>query len=168
MNYQQELTAKVIKHKSVFIANTAVLLGDIIIGENSSVWYQAVIRADNDQVIIGDGTNIQDFTMIHVDPGMPVKIGNNCIIGHSAIIHGATIGSNTLVGMRATVMNGAMVGEWCVIGAHSLITEGMQIPDYSIVMGSPAKVVKQTSPEMIERIRKNAEAYVELSRKYMK
>lgn len=168
MNYIDNLKAKVKKEKDVFIAPTATVLGDVVLGEKSSVWFGAVLRADADKIEIGKGSNIQDNCVVHVDPGFPVKIGDEVIVGHAAIVHGATIGNNTLIGMRATLLNGVKVGNWCIIGAHALVTEGTEIPDYSVVLGSPAKIVKQLSEKQREKVKKNAEAYIKLAEKYLK
>ena len=151
--------------KNVFIAPTATVVGDVTLGDECSVWYGAVVRGDSDKIVIGNRTNIQDNCVIHEDAGVPVSIGDEVVIGHSAIIHGATIASNTLIGMRATIMNHAKVGRFCVIGAHALVTEGMEIPDFSVVMGMPARIVKTVSPEMKERILKGAQHYVQKGRK---
>ena len=153
--------------KDVWIADTARLIGNVTLGNHCSVWYSAVIRADGDAVILGDRTNVQDGAIVHVDPGFPVQTGHDCIIGHGAILHGASIGNHVLIGMHATVMNGAKIGNYCIIGAHALVPEGMQIPDYSVVMGMPAKIVKSLSETQIEKVKKNAQAYVELGQKYL-
>jgi carbonic anhydrase/acetyltransferase-like protein (isoleucine patch superfamily) len=166
MNYIEELKAKVKKENNVFIAPGAVVIGNVTLGENVSVWFNAVIRADRDTITIGRGTNIQDGCIIHEDPGAPVIIGEEVIIGHGAIIHGATIGNNTLIGMRATLLNHVKVGNFCVIGAHTLLPEGTKIPDYSVVMGSPGKVVKTLTERQINKLRANAQTYIELARKY--
>ncbi|MFT5619073.1 MAG: carbonic anhydrase/acetyltransferase-like protein (isoleucine patch superfamily) [Arenicella sp.] len=155
------------KGKEVFIAKTATVIGDVELGDECSVWFGAVIRGDSDKIRIGDRTNIQDNCIVHVDEGVPVSIGKEVVVGHCAIIHGATIGDNTLIGMRATVMNHAKVGKFCVIGAHALVTEGMVIPDFSVVMGVPAKIVKQTSEEMKARILSGAKHYVERGKEYL-
>lgn len=155
------------KGKSVFIANTATVIGNVDLGDECSVWFGAVVRGDTDKIIIGDRTNIQDNAVIHVDEGVPCTIGKEVVVGHSAIIHGATIGDNCLVGMRSTIMNGAKVGKFCVIGAHALVTEGMEIPDFSLVLGMPAKVVKQTPEAMQERIKSGAAHYVKMGKRYL-
>ena len=167
MNFIDELKAKVRKGREVFIAPNATVLGDVILEDNVSVWFGAVLRADNDNITIGRGSNIQDNCVIHVDPGKPVKIGEEVIVGHAAIVHGATVGNNTLIGMRATLLNGTKIGNWCIVGAHALVTENMEIPDYSIVMGSPAKIVKTLSEDQKEKVRKNAEVYIELAKQYL-
>lgn len=166
-DYIEKLAAKVKKANGVFIAPGATVIGDVELGENVSVWFGAVLRGDSDKISIGEGSNVQDNCVVHVDPGKPVSIGKEVIVGHAAIIHGATVGDNTLIGMRATLLNNVKVGKWCIIGAHALLTEGMEIPDYSVVLGSPGKVVRQVTEEDKVRIKRNAEAYVELKRKYL-
>ena len=161
------LNTPIQKGESVWIADTARVFGRVILGNECSVWFGAVLRGDADEIHIGSRSNVQENAVIHVDPGYPVVIGEDCIIGHGAIVHGAQIGNNVLVGMHATVLNGAKIGNFCIIGANALVTEGMQIPDYSIVMGSPAKVVKQLSEVHIEKVKRNALAYVELSKAYI-
>ncbi len=154
--------------KDVFIAPNATLIGNVELGDECSVWFGAVLRGDSDTITIGHRTNIQDNAVLHVDPNEPVNIGNDCIIGHLALVHGATIGNNVLVGMHSVVMNSAKVGNFCIIGANAMVPAGMEIPDYSIVMGTPAKVVKQLSPAHIEAVEKNAAVYVELAKEYLK
>jgi carbonic anhydrase/acetyltransferase-like protein (isoleucine patch superfamily) len=166
MTYIEELIAKVNKEEEVFIAPNAIVIGDVKIGKNSSIWFNAVIRADNDSITIGERSNIQDGCIIHVDPGFPVVIGNEVILGHAVILHGAQVSDNTLIGMRATILNGAKIGKWCIIGANTLVTENMEIPDYSVVLGSPGKIVKQVTEKQIEKIKRNADVYVKLAKKY--
>ena len=136
-------------HESVFIADGAKVLGDVVMGEDSSVWYNAVIRADNARVTIGKQTNIQDGAIIHVDPDSPVNIGDGVVVGHGAIIHACTVGDHSLVGMGAIVLNGAVVGRDCIIAAGALVTQGAVIPDGSMVMGAPGKVRRPLTPEEI-------------------
>lgn len=155
------------KGKEVFIANTATVLGDVQLGDNVSVWFGAVIRGDSDQIKIGDRSNIQDTAVVHVDPGVPAIIGEGVTVGHGAIVHGASVGNNSLIGMRATLLNNAVIGDNCIVGAHALVTEGKVIPDNSLVLGSPAKVVKTFTEEEIGRIRKNADAYVQKGKEYL-
>ena len=126
-----------------WIAPDASLIGRVILGSGSSVWFGATLRGDNEPITIGPGSNIQDSCVLHTDPGFPLTIGANCTIGHKAILHGCTIGDQTLIGMGATVLNGARIGAQCVIGAGTLITEGKEIPQGSLVMGVPGKVVRQ-------------------------
>mgnify|MGYP000247335115 CR=1 FL=1 len=165
--FYQELKEKIKLAPDVFVAPGARLIGDITLEAKSSVWFNAVLRADYSTIYIGEGTNIQDGSIIHVDPGKPCHIGKNCVLGHAAIAHGCTIGDNTLIGMRATVMNNAVIGKNCIIGSHALITEGKVIPDNSMVLGSPGKVVKQIGEKEVEAIRQNALRYQELAAKYL-
>ena len=155
------------KGKEVFIADTARVFGKIELGDEVSIWYGAVLRGDGDTIRIGNKSNVQDMAVIHVDPGFPSTIGEACIIGHGAIIHGATLANNVLVGMHATVLNGAEIGEFSIIAAGALVPEGMKIPANSLVMGVPAKVVKTISEEQKVKIIKNAESYVKLSKVYL-
>ena len=155
------------KGKSVFVAPTATVIGDVHLGDNASVWFSAVVRGDSDQIRIGARTNIQDNAVIHCDPGAPAIIGDDCIIGHCAIVHGATLANNVLIGMNATVLNHAIIGEFSIIGANALVTAGSVIPPYSLVLGSPAKVVKTLSEEQVEAIKLNAEVYVKKAQDYI-
>tara|TARA_B100000745_G_C19932431_1_gene314033 strand:+ start:91 stop:615 length:525 start_codon:yes stop_codon:yes gene_type:complete len=150
-----------------FVAENATVIGDVKLGQKASVWYGAVLRGDSDSIRIGDETNIQDNAVIHVDPGFPVTIGKACIVGHLALVHGAIIENNVLVGMHSTILNGAHIGEFSIIGASALVTANTIIPPNSLVLGSPAKVVKQLTNKQIEHIKRNAEAYVSLSRDYL-
>lgn len=141
------------------VARGAVLVGEVTLGEESSVWYNAVIRADNAPIVIGACSNIQDCCVLHVDEGHPIQIGDGVTVGHGAILHGCTIGDNSLVGMGAVVLNGAQIGKNCIIGASALVTQGMQVPDGSMVMGVPAKVRRMLTEEEIESNRRAAEEY---------
>ncbi|MBO9637797.1 MAG: gamma carbonic anhydrase family protein [Siphonobacter aquaeclarae] len=148
---------------SSFLAPGACIMGDVTLGDESSVWYNAVLRGDVEAIRIGDRTNIQDTAVIHADPGDPTVIGNDVTVGHGAIVHGATVGDGSLIGMRATVLNKARIGRFCLIGANALVTEGMEIPDYSLVLGVPAKVVKTFDPAVIEaKLLASAQHYVEM------
>lgn len=147
--------------KNVFIAPNATVIGNVKLASGSSIWYGAVLRGDNDLISIGENTNIQDLSVVHVDPNKPVSIGKGCTIGHRAIVHGATIGNNVLVGMGAIVMNEVVIGDNCIIGAGALITEKKVIPPNSLVLGSPARVVKSLSGDQVDSIRENARVYVE-------
>ena len=144
---------------SVWIAPGARVIGDCRFAEGASVWFNAVIRADNEPTFIGRHTNIQDGAVLHNDPGFPLTIGDEVTVGHMAIVHGCTIGDGTLVGMGAMVMNGAVVGKGCLIGAGALIAEGKQIPDHSLVVGSPGKVVRTLDDKAIEMVRLASERY---------
>ncbi|MDD6057417.1 MAG: gamma carbonic anhydrase family protein [Clostridiales bacterium] len=153
---------------SVFVAEGAVVRGDIVIGENSSVWYHATMRADNARIRIGANTNIQDNCVLHADMGRLMEIGDGVTIGHSAIVHGCKVGSNTLIGMGAILMNDAVVGKDCIIGAGAIVTENTVIPDGSLVLGQPGKVKRSVTEKEIEDNRENALHYVKEAQTYMK
>lgn len=155
------------KGKEVFIADTAKLIGNIELGDEVSIWFGAVLRGDGDSIRIGNRSNVQDNAVIHVDPGFPVNIGNDCIIGHAAVVHGATLSDNVLVGIHATVLNGAQIGEFSIIAAGALVPEAAVIPPYSLVAGVPGKVIKTITEEQKNKIVRNAESYVKLSKTYL-
>ena len=152
----------------VYIARSASLHGKIHIDKDSSVWDNAVIRADLAQVLIGEGSSVQDNVTVHVDTDRPSIIGDYVTIGHNAVIHGAEIGNNTIIGMGAIVLNGAKIGINCIVGAGSVITEKTIIPDNSLVLGIPGKVIRTNSEATISAIRSNAETYIKLTRSYLK
>ena len=152
--------------KNVFIAENSTIIGRCFIGEDCSIWYNAVLRADVNEIRIGRGTNIQDGCMVHCDNEYKTSIGENVTVGHNAIIHGCTIGSYCIIGMGATILDGAVVGENVIVGANSLITSRRTIPSGVLVMGSPAKVVRELTPEEIEGIHHSVEGYVKLSKEY--
>jgi len=158
---------RVVKGKDVFVAPGAKVIGDIRLGDNVSVWFGAVLRGDIGPIRIGNGSNIQDGCIIHMDPGVPVEVGEGVSVGHNAIIHGASIGNNTLIGMGAVLLSGVKVGNSCVVGAHSLLTQGTEIPDNSMVWGSPAKIIRQLTAEEVEKNRQSALHYVENGLRYM-
>jgi carbonic anhydrase/acetyltransferase-like protein (isoleucine patch superfamily) len=151
--------------KSCFIASSAVIIGDVTIGRNCGVFPHAVIRGDENSILIDDGSNIQDCCVLHTDHDHEVKIGKNVTVGHAAVVHGATISDDCLIGIQATVLNGARIGSGSVIGACALVTENMVVPENSLVLGIPGKIVKQDS-HFIEMIRKNASEYRRLSRNH--
>ncbi|MBB5516436.1 carbonic anhydrase/acetyltransferase-like protein (isoleucine patch superfamily) [Rubricella aquisinus] len=151
---------------SHWIAPNATLIGDVRLGRETSIWFGAVLRADNEPIVIGDGTNIQENAVLHNDPGYPLTIGAGCTIGHRAMLHGCIIGENSLIGMGATVLNGAQIGRNCLIGANALITEGKVIPDGSLVMGAPGKVVRTLDDAGIDMLRQSARAYMQRSANY--
>jgi carbonic anhydrase/acetyltransferase-like protein (isoleucine patch superfamily) len=153
-------------HNNSFIASNSDIIGNVFIGEYSSIWFGAVIRGDQDSLHIGNYTNVQDNSTIHNDEGFPVVIGDHTTIGHNSIIHGCTISNNTLIGMGSTILNGAEIGEYTIIGAGSLVTKGKKIPSGVLCMGVPAKVIRNLTMEEKESINKSAEHYVELSKKY--
>jgi len=152
---------------SNFIAPNATLIGDVVLAEHASVWFNVVIRADMETIKIGENSNIQDGSILHVDTGFPITIGRDVTIGHKVMLHGCTIGDNTLVGMNAVVLNGANIGKNCLIGANSLVTENMQVPDGHLVMGSPAKVVKALDDATRAMFTKSAMHYVDNSQRYL-
>ena len=144
-----------------WVAPSADLIGDVRLGEEVGIWFGAVIRADNTPIVLGARTNIQEGAMLHSDPGVPLTIGADCTVGHHAILHGCSIGDRVLVGMGAIVLNNAVIGEDCLIGAGALVTEGKIFPPGSLIIGSPAKAVKELAPEMIEGIKRSAAGYAE-------
>ncbi len=150
--------------KTAKIAKTAVIVGDVTIGEYSSVCYNAVIRGDLEKIIIGNYSNVQDCCVIHCSKGYPVRIGDYVSIGHGAVVHGCIIEDNVLVGMNATILNGAKIGENCIIGANALVTQNKEIPPNSLVLGVPGRVVRTLTDEEIKSIKENALRYVELSK----
>lgn len=152
--------------ESCFVAPSADIIGNVHIAENSTVWFNAVLRGDIAAIIIGKNSNIQDGCIIHCDRGIDTVVGDNVVVGHNAILHGCKIRNNSLIGMGATVLNNAVIGENCIIGAGALVTSGKEIPPNSLVLGSPGKVVRQLKPEEIQAITDNAQRYVELGKQY--
>lgn len=152
--------------KTAFIAQGAKLIGDVVIEEGCGVWYNAVLRGDRAKVVLGKGSNVQDCAVLHVDHGCPCVIGNNVTIGHSAIVHACTVGDNALIGMGATILNGASIGKGAMIGAGALVTKNAVIPEYSLAVGVPAKVVRKLTKEEIAHNERNAEEYIEEAAQY--
>ena len=150
-----------------FVAPTAVVIGDVAIEHESSVWWGAVLRGDYDRISIGRRSNVQDNAVVHMDEGFPVTLGDSVTIGHKAVLHGCTIGNNSLVGINAVVMNGAVIGDDCLVGSNALITEGKAIPPRSLVLGSPGKVVRELSDEEVAEITDFADRYVRNFRRYL-
>jgi carbonic anhydrase/acetyltransferase-like protein (isoleucine patch superfamily) len=150
----------------VWIAPNATVIGDVRLGENVSIWWNAVLRGDNDPIVIGANTNIQDGSVLHTDEGVPMHIGRDVTVGHKVMLHGCTVGDGTLIGINSVILNGASIGGNCLIGANTLIPEGKLIPDRSLVMGSPGKVVRELSDEQIARIAHSAAHYVHNARRY--
>src|SRR5437868_8079254 len=149
-----------------WIAPTAVVVGKVKLERNAGIWFGAVLRGDNELILIGEGSNIQDGCVLHTDMGAPLSVGRNCTIGHKAILHGCSIGDNTLIGMGATILNHAKIGRNCLIGANALISEGKVIPDNSLVMGAPGKVVRELSPEQAAVMAAGSLHYVENWKRY--
>ena len=168
MTYQEKLAAQVVKGNEVFVADTARVLGNVTLEDNVSVWFGAVLRGDNDAITIGARTNIQENSILHVDHGKPIRIGTDNVIGHGAIVHGATIGNFNLIGMGATILNGAVIGDGCIIGANALITERMVVPDGSMVLGSPGKITKTLPVEFVKQgVQLGVDEYVQEAKKYL-
>lgn len=145
---------------SFWIAPDAHVIGQVVLGADVGIWFGAVLRGDNEPIVVGARSNIQDGVMIHVDKDYPVSIGEGCTIGHHAIIHGATIGDNSLIGMGATVLNGAKIGANCLVGANALVTEGKIFPDNSLIVGAPAKAIRILDEAAIGGLRRSADGYV--------
>ena len=153
-------------HESAFVADSAQVMGDVVLAQDSSVWFGAVIRGDTETITVGEGTNIQDGSVLHADVGFPLTLGARVTVGHQVMLHGCTVGEESLIGIGAVVLNGAKIGKHCLVGARSLVTEGKEFPDGSMILGSPAKVVRQLTPEQIEGLRRSAEHYVDNARRY--
>ena len=151
----------------VWVAPDAHVIGDVTLGEDVGVWFGSVLRGDNDPIVVGARSNIQEGTMMHTDAGFPLTVGEDCTIGHHAILHGCTIGDCSLVGMGATILNGAVIGDNCLIGANALVTEGKQIPEGSLVIGAPAKVVRELSADEIAGLKASAQGYVANARRFL-
>lgn len=149
-----------------FVADGAVLIGAVTLSESSSVWFNAVLRADSEPITIGKRSNVQDNSTLHVDPGLPCRVGDDVTIGHNAVVHACTIEDNCLIGMHATVLSGAVVGRGSIVGANALVTENARIPPGSLVLGVPGKVVRALTPEEIDRLRRQADGYVQRARAY--
>lgn len=145
-----------------YIAENATVIGDVVLQNETSVWFNVVIRGDMDTIAIGEGSNIQDGAVLHTDEGIPLTIGRRVTVGHQAMLHGCDVGDGTLIGINAVVLNKAKIGKGCIVGANSLVTEGKVIPDYSLVMGSPARVVKQLDPGTVTALLDaSAQAYID-------
>ena len=153
-------------HPDTWVAPDANVIGKVVLEEGSSVWFGATLRGDNEEIRIGAGSNVQENCVLHTDMGYPLTIGANCTIGHKVMLHGCTIGENSLIGMGATVLNGAKIGKFCLIGAGALVTEGKEIPDGSVVMGTPGRVVKELDEAARKRLTAGTLHYQENMRRY--
>ncbi len=142
-----------------WVAPSADLIGDVQLGHEVGIWFGAVIRADNTPIVLGDRTNVQEGAMLHSDPGVPLTVGADCTIGHHAILHGCTVGDRVLIGMGATVLNNAVIGDDCLVGAGALVTEGKTFPPGSLIVGSPARVVRELPPEALAALKASAAGY---------
>jgi carbonic anhydrase/acetyltransferase-like protein (isoleucine patch superfamily) len=149
-----------------WIAPNAMVTGSVVLENNASIWFACVVRADNDVITIGENSQLQDGCVLHVDPGFPITLGRNVSVGHMAMLHGCTVGEGSLIGIKAVILNGAKIGRNCLIGANSLIAEGKEIPDGSLVIGSPGKVVRQLAAEEIARINSASDHYVQKFKRY--
>ncbi len=151
---------------SAWVADSAQVVGDVELGEEASVWFGVVIRGDTDAIKVGAGTNIQDMSVLHADFGMPLTVGSGVTVGHKVMLHGCTIGDDSLIGIGAVILNGAKIGKGCLVGAGSLVTEGKEFADGSMILGSPAKVVRQLSADQLEGLRQSARHYVDNAKRF--
>jgi carbonic anhydrase/acetyltransferase-like protein (isoleucine patch superfamily) len=154
--------------ESAWVAENAQVIGDVQLAPGSSVWFGATLRGDTEPIVVGEGSNIQDGSVLHADVGMPLTIGRRVTVGHQVMLHGCTIGDESLIGIGAIVLNGAKIGRHCVVGAGALVTEGKEFPDGSMIIGSPAKAMRQLTPEQIEGLRRSALHYTENAERYRK
>ena len=151
-----------------WIAPNASIIGDVTLEKNTSIWFNVTLRGDIENIYVGEGSNIQDGSVLHTDPGYPLKIGKNVTIGHLVMLHGCTVGDNSLIGIGAVILNNAKIGKNCIIGANALITENKEIPDNSLVIGSPGKIIRLVTDEEVKSIKKNAIHYQKNWKKYSK
>ena len=151
---------------SAWVADSAQVMGAVTLGADSSVWFGTVVRGDTETITIGLGSNIQDGSVMHADVGKPIVVGNHVTVGHKVMLHGCTIGDESLIGIGAVVLNGAKIGRNCLVGAGALVTEGKEFPDGSMIIGSPAKAVRQLTPEQMEGLRWSARHYVANARRF--
>ena len=149
-----------------WVADSAQVIGLVALGEDASVWFGAVLRGDNEMLSIGRGSNIQDGSVVHTDMGYPVTLGERVTVGHQVMLHGCTVGDESLIGIQSILLNGSKIGKHCLVGAGSLVTAGSEFPDGSLIMGRPAKVVRQLTHEQIENLRHSAEHYIENARRF--
>ncbi len=151
----------------VFVADSADVIGSVVLKDKSSVWFNAVVRGDTDEIIIGEETNIQDSAILHTDPGIRLVLGRGVTVGHHATVHGCEVGDYSLIGINAVVLNDVKIGRYCTIGANALVTQGKEIPDYSVVLGSPGKVVRLADPSEAKILERSAAGYVTRAREYL-
>jgi carbonic anhydrase/acetyltransferase-like protein (isoleucine patch superfamily) len=149
-----------------YVAPNAAVIGSVVLGHNASVWFNCVLRGDNDTITIGGNTNVQDASVLHIDEGVPLTLGDNVSIGHKVMLHGCTVGDNSLIGINAVVLNNARIGRNCLVGASSLVTEGKEFPDGSLILGSPARVARSLTEAEIAGLSRIADHYVEKSALY--
>lgn len=151
-----------------FVATNAVVIGDVVLGRNTSIWWNVVIRGDNDGITIGENVNIQDGAVLHTDEGVPLTLENNVSVGHMAMLHGCTVKEGSLIGIKAVVLNRAVIGRDCLIGANSLVPEGRIIPDRSLVVGSPGRVARQLTDDEVKMVRGISRHYIENAERYLR
>lgn len=166
--YKLEANSPQMPEGFFWIADTAVVIGRVVLENDVGIWFGSVLRGDNECITIGAGSNVQENCVMHTDRGFPLTVGVGCTIGHKAMLHGCTIGDNSLVGMGATVLNGAKIGKNCLIGAGALVTEGKEIPDNSLVVGAPGKAVRQLDDAAVKMLQWSARHYVENARRFAK
>jgi len=147
-------------HETAWVAESATVIGNVRLHADASVWYGAVVRGDNELITVGRGSNVQDGSVLHTDHGFPLTLGEGVTVGHQVTLHGCSIGDGSLVGIQAVVLNGARIGRNCLVGAGALVTEGKEFPDNSLIMGSPAKVMRELSAEQAQRLRQSAQNYI--------
>ena len=147
--------------ESAYVANEATVIGDVALGERASLWPGVVARGDNESIRVGEGSNIQDGSVLHADPGSPLRIGNRVSVGHQAMLHGCTICDGSLIGIQSVILNNAVIGRQCIVGAGSVIPEGKQFPDRSLILGAPARVVRQLTEKDLEMLRFVADSYAQ-------
>jgi carbonic anhydrase/acetyltransferase-like protein (isoleucine patch superfamily) len=152
--------------EGAWVADSAQVMGHVVLEQDASVWFGAVLRGDTEELRVGAGSNIQDGSVVHADLGFPVTIGAGVTVGHQVMLHGCTVGDNSLIGIQAVVLNGAKIGRNCLVGAGALVTEGKEFPDGSLIVGTPAKAVRQLTAEQIEGLRRSAQHYVDNARRF--
>ena len=155
-------------HKESWVASNAVLIGKVILKKDANIWFNVVLRGDIEPITIGEGSNVQDGSIFHTDPGCPLTLGKNVTVGHMVMLHGCEVSDDTLIGIGSTILNKTRIGKNCIIGANTLIPENKVIPDRSLVLGSPGKVIRQVTDKEIQEIKENAKHYVENYKKYKK
>jgi carbonic anhydrase/acetyltransferase-like protein (isoleucine patch superfamily) len=149
-----------------FVAPTAAVIGRVRLGRDANIWFGAVLRGDGNTIEVGDGTNVQDNAVVHIDSDAPCRLGNNVTVGHSAVVHGCTIGDGTLIGIGATILSHVKIGQYCLVGAGALLTERKEFPDRSLIIGAPAKRIRDVTDEEVEMLEASAAHYAELGRRY--
>ena len=153
-------------HSTAWVADSAEVMGNVHLGADASVWFGCVLRGDSDPLTIGEGSNVQDLSVLHADPGSPLTLGRHVTIGHKVMLHGCTVGDESLIGIGAIVLNGAKIGRNCLVGAGALVTEGKEFPDGSMIVGAPARAVRQLTPEQIAGLRRSAQHYIDNARRF--